>query len=88
MPADRWRGWRDLPRPLAGDDVAVAHRVMPGGELENPAEQQAEAARAAAVEAEHELIQVPLQAGLLDRALAGAQQPPPGQRGDPVRRVT
>jgi hypothetical protein len=27
VPADRWRGWRDLPRLLVGHDVAVALQV-------------------------------------------------------------
>src|SRR5262249_45128973 len=72
MPAGCWRDRRGLPRPLAGHDVAVAHRVMAGGEFENPEEDQAAAARAAAVEAECELVQVALQMVLIDRALVGA----------------
>ena len=74
----------EIDRPLAGDDVAVAHRVVAGGELEQPVEDQPAASRPAPIEAEHELIQVALQMRLLDRPLMGAQQPPLGQRGDPV----
>jgi hypothetical protein len=39
-----------------GDQVAVAHGVVVDGELEDPVEQQAAAARVAAVEAEHEIV--------------------------------
>src|SRR5260370_36146393 len=53
MSARRWRGRRDLSWPLAGDDVVVAHRVVAGGELEHPVENEPAASRAAAVEAEH-----------------------------------
>jgi hypothetical protein len=62
-----------------GDQVAVAHRVVVDGELEDPVEQQAATARAAAVEAEHELVEVVGQVGVVDGALMGAQQPPFGQ---------
>ena len=79
----RWRGRCPQPQ-LAGHQVAVAHRVMGGRELEQPVEHQAAAGRAAAVEAEHELIQVAGQVRRVHRALVGAQQPPLGQRGDPV----
>ena len=62
-----------------GDQVAVAHGVVVDGELEDPVEQQAATARAAAVEAEHELVEVVGQVGVVDGALMGAQQPPLGQ---------
>jgi len=62
-----------------GDQVAVAHGVVVDGELEDPVEQQAAAGRAAAVEAEHELVEVVGQVGVVDGALMGAQQPPFGQ---------
>src|SRR5215469_17527472 len=68
MPARRRRGRRDLPWPLARDDVAVAHRIVAGGEFEHPVEHQAAAGRPAPVEAEHELVQVALQVRFLDRA--------------------
>ena len=86
MPASCWRGRRDLSWPFACNDVAVPHRIVTGGELEQPVEDQAAASRAAPVEAEHELIQVTLQMRFLDRALMRTQQPPLGQRGDPVHR--
>ena len=86
MPASRWRGRRDLPWPLAGDDVAVAHRIMAGSEFQQSVEDEPAASRAAPVEAEHELVQVALQMRFLDRALVSAQKPPLGQRGDPVHR--
>ena len=41
-----------------GDQVPVAHGVVVDCELEDPVEQQAAAAGAAAVEAEHELVEV------------------------------
>src|SRR6266576_3488450 len=84
MSAGRWRGRQDLSWPLTGDDVAVAHGVVAGGELEHPVEDEPAALRAAAVEAEHELVKVVLQMRFVDRALVGAQKPPLGQRGDPV----
>ena len=58
------------------DEVSVAHRVVRDGELEHPVEHHPAAAGAAAVEAEHELIQVAGQVGGVDRALVRAQQPP------------
>src|ERR1039458_2647479 len=79
MSARRWRGRGDLSWALTGDDVAVADRVVADGELEHPVEDEPAALRAAAVEAEHELVQVALQVRLVDRALMGAQKPPPGQ---------
>ena len=84
MPARHRRGRRDLPWPLAGDDVAVAHRIVACGEFQQPVEDKPAVPRAPPVEAEHELVQVTLQMRLLDRALVGAQKPPLGQRGDAV----
>ena len=75
MPVPCWRVRRDLPRLPAGGDVAVARRIVTGGELEQPVEDQPAAPRAAPVESEHELVQVALQVCFLDRALVGAQQP-------------
>jgi hypothetical protein len=62
-----------------GDQVAVAHGVVVDGELEYTVEQRAATARAAAVEAEHELVEVVGQVGVVDGALMGAQQPLLGQ---------
>ena len=66
------------------DQVAVANRFVVDGELKDAVKHEPPAARRAAVEAEHELVQVSLQVRLVDRALVGAEQPPFGQRGDPV----
>jgi hypothetical protein len=85
-PACRWRRGRHCPWPFAGDEVLVAHGLVGDGEFEHPVEHQPAAAGAAAVEAEHELVEVADQVGDLDRALVGAQQPPFDQRGDPVHR--
>ena len=82
MSARGWWGRRDLLRALAGHDVAVAHPGAADSELEHPVEDQPAASRAAAIETKHELVQVALQMCLVDRALMGAQKPPPG----PVRR--
>ena len=81
MTPGAWRRGRCL-GSLADDQVAVADRVVAGGELQQPVEHQAAAGRSAAVEAERELIEVARQVRLVDRALVGAQQPPLGQRGD------
>jgi hypothetical protein len=78
------RPMRSGARPGVGDQVAVAHRVVGGGELEHAVEDEPAAARAAAVEVEHELVEVAGQVRRVDRALVGAQQPPLGQRGDLV----
>ncbi len=78
-----WRSWC-FRWSLGGDEVLVADRWVADGELEDPVEQQAAAAGAAPVEAEHELVHVAGQVGGFRRALMGAQQPPLDQRGDPV----
>jgi hypothetical protein len=49
------------------------------GEFEQPVEDQASAARSAAVEAEDELVEVALQVCLVDRPLVGTEQPSLGQ---------
>src|SRR3974390_1477389 len=83
MTSGAWRRGRCL-GSLADDQVVVADGVVAGGELEQPGEDRASAAGTAAVEAERELVQVALQMRFVNRALVGAQQPPLGQRGDPV----
>jgi hypothetical protein len=55
-----------------------------GAELKDAVEEQAAAPRAATVEAEHELVQVAIQVGYLDRALVGAEHPSLDQGGEPV----
>jgi hypothetical protein len=65
--------------PPSSDEVLVADGVMADSQLEHPVEHQSPAARATAIEAEHELIEVRGQVGLVYRPLVGAQQPPLGQ---------
>ena len=84
VPAPLRRRGRHCPGPLGGDEILVAHRVVGDGKFEHPIEHHPTAARAAAVEAEHELIQVAGQVRLVHRALVGAQQPPLGQRDNLV----
>src|SRR5260370_23290189 len=57
MSARRWRGRRDLSWPPAGADVVGAHRVVAGGGLEHPVENEPAASRAAAGEDEHKNAQ-------------------------------
>jgi hypothetical protein len=66
------------------NQVPVSHRIVAYGEFEHAAEHHSPAAGPAPVEAEAELVQIALQVRVLDRALAGAQQPALGQEGDPV----
>ena len=77
------RGW-NLPWPLTDDDVAVTHGEMADGELEHPVEDQPSAAGVAAIEAEHEFVQIAVEVRLVRRPLVGAEQPPFGEGGDPV----
>src|SRR3954447_19566061 len=79
-------GWLSWARggPRVEHEVAVAHRLVRDGELENAVEDQPAAARAAAVEAEDELVEGVGQGGVVRGALVGAEPPPLGQRGDPV----
>lgn len=70
---------RSAAGPWVGDEVSVAHRVVVGGEFEHAVEDEPAAARPAPVEAEHELIQVARQVGIIDRPLMGAEQPPLGE---------
>jgi hypothetical protein len=79
MAADSWGLAGRLFWLRLGDQVAVAHGVVIDGELEDPVEQQAATAGTAAVETEHELVEVVGQVGVVDGALMGAQQPPFGQ---------
>ncbi len=78
-----WRSWC-FRWPLGGDEVLVADRWVADGELEDPVEQQAAAAGAAPVEAEHELVHVAGQVGGFRRALMGAQQRVSAQLGRSV----
>ena len=82
-PAGSPDGWVRLGLGVE-DEVAVADGFVANGELEDPVEDQASAAGGAAVEAEHELVEVALQVRLVDRALVGAEQPAFRQGGDAV----
>ncbi len=64
----RWRG-RHRPGPTSGDDVSVAHRVVPHCEFEHPEEHHSAASGVASVEAEYELVQVAGQMRVIDRAM-------------------
>jgi hypothetical protein len=77
-------GWRDPLGARVDDDVPVAHRPVGDGELEDAVDHEPAAAGGAAVEAEHELVEVGLQVRLVDRSLVGAEQPALGERRDPV----
>ncbi len=66
------------------DKVAVADGIVMNGQLDHAVEHQSPTAGAPVVETEHELVEVAGQVGLVKGALMGAQQPPLGQRGDPV----
>ena len=71
MPTRLRRRGQHSPRPLRGDEILVAHGVVGDGEFEHPIEHHPAAAGAAAVEAEHELIQVAGQVRVVHRALVG-----------------
>lgn len=58
VPARMRRGRRLCTGPLDSDEVLVAHQFMSDGEFEHPVEHLPAAAGMAAVEAEHELVQV------------------------------
>ncbi len=79
MPTRLWRFGRFAPWPTRDDEILVAHWVVGDGEFEHPIEHHPAAAGAAAVEAEHKLIQVAGQVRGVDRALVRAQQPPLNQ---------
>lgn len=63
----------------SGDKVAVTDGVVSDSEFEDPVKEQAAVARAAAIEAKHELVEVAGQVRLIGRTLVGAEQPPLGQ---------
>jgi len=68
----RGSGWS---RVASADELAVGGLVVDGGELEQAVEELAAVAGGAAVEAEHELVEVGVEVSLLDAALVGAEQP-------------
>ena len=74
----RWYGSYFAGAP-AGDEIPIAH--LADSQLEHAIEHHTPAARAAAVEAEHELVEVADQVGVVDGALVSPQEPTLGQRG-------
>src|ERR1035437_6607897 len=80
------RRWLRGPAPSAGVDYegAIGARRGLHGLLEQAVEEHASGARASAVEAERELVQVCLYVPGLDAALVSAQQPALCRRGPPV----
>ena len=76
-------GWGAAGSPI-GDELRVAERIVSYSELEYPVEDHPAATRTAAVEAKHELVEIAGQVGGANRTLVRSQQPPLGQRGDPV----
>ena len=60
------------------------HRFVNDGEFEHSEEHHSTAAVMAAVEAEHELVEVVRKVSPVHGALVGTQQPSLGQRSDPV----
>ena len=60
------------------------HRFVNDGEFEHSEEHHSTAAGMAAVEAEHELVEVVRKVSPVHGALVGTQQPSLGQRSDPV----
>ena len=75
----RYRLWRRV-----DDEVSITNRLMGDGELENTVEEKSAAARTAAVEPEHELVEVLPQMIGLDGSLVGPEQPSLRQRSHVV----
>ncbi len=87
------RSWRfcamaDLaqagPRLAGRDEILIPHRPMSNSQFQYPVEQHSAAPGVAAVEAEHELVQVAGQVCRVHGSLVSAQQPSLGQGGDPM----
>ena len=68
-----------LPRPSAGNEILETHRLVGHGQLEHAIKHHAAAAGAAAIEAEHELVEVVAHVGTVGGPLMRSQQPPLGQ---------
>ena len=79
MPSPCGRRGRHLLRPWPGDEILVAHRHVGDGQFEYPVKHHATTAGAAAVEAEHELVEIADQMSVVDGVLVGAQEPTLGQ---------
>jgi len=75
---------RYLSGALPGDEILVTHRLMGDSELKHPVEHHPATLRSTTIEAEHELIQVSGQVGMVHCALVRAQQPSLGQGSNPM----
>ena len=75
-----WCGWHSA-GALAGDEILIALRRVTDRQFEHAIEHHAAAAGAAAVEAEHELVEIADQVGVVDGALVGS----PGANAWPGR---
>ena len=84
MPACSRRRGRYVSGSLGGDEFLVTHRLMSNSELEHSIEHHPAAAGTPTVETEYELVQVVGQVRTVHCALVGTQQPPFGQRCDPM----
>jgi hypothetical protein len=82
-PSPRRHGWH-LFRLRVGDELSVAHRVVVNSELEQSVEQEPSARRAAAIEAEDELVEEIREMRVVEATLMSAREPPLRERGDPV----
>jgi hypothetical protein len=78
-----WRRRRSS-RPLGSDEALATYWGVGDGEFEEAVEHNPTTARTAAVEAEHELIEVAGQMRTIDRSLVCSQEPPLGQRSPPA----
>ena len=79
MPSPFGRLGGQLPRPSAGNEILETHRLVGHGQLEHAIKHHAAAAGAAAIEAEHELVEVVAHVGTVGGPLMRSQQPPLGQ---------
>ena len=79
MPSPFGRLGGQLPRPSAGNEILETHRLVGHGQFEHAIKHHAAAAGAAAIEAEHELVEVVAHVGTVGGPLMRSQQPPLGQ---------
>ena len=71
MPSPFGRLGGQLPRPSAGNEILETHRLVGHGQFEHAIKHHAAAAGAAAIEAEHELVEVVAHVG----TVGGPPQP-------------
>ena len=81
MASLRWRHWGRLLRGRAGNELAIAHRVVVNGQPEHPVEEKPATRRSPAIEPEGELVEVGRQVLGVHAALVGAKKPPVEQAG-------